>query len=254
MKVRSGIFTNNYLIQTKKPWPDDTSAQCGGGEIDGIGKNCFIEIYFKDFYVRGEALNIVDAENKAWEQYQLYVNCDHEFKRFSDKNTLGQCVHCKMKKSGMFEILTCCEECGIVGASHYINGHYCYKHFKLKLKEKISNNNKDEISSNLKNLWRNDVLEEVVDSENMTDYEIFENRNKSYSGFFEYMLETCKNLQSKYFEKPNKHYVDLYEDIEVDEQTYKSAYRVYLEDNKGYKFENIDDSRNKIINFIKNNG
>lgn len=253
MQVSSGIFTTKYE-KALKEWPKDAVAQCGGGEIDGIGKTCFFEVFFNDFHVRGEGATKNDAENNAWDKYQIYQNCEHTFKRISDSSDVGRCEKCGMNKKGVMEVISCCAICQKKSVNHYVNGigYTCYKHYKEDLIDK----NKSDTDSFSKNkiLWINEILEEVQVYKDKSDLEIYDVYNKCYRGFFEYMMMSCELIQRDNCKDSKKHFVDLYEDIEVNENAYKASFKVYINDNKSIKIENIEDFREEMISFIIKNG
>lgn len=252
MYVKSGIFEINF-DKPIKDWPKDCAAQCGGGEIDGIGKNCFFEVFFKDFYVRGEGPTKIEAENDAWKKYMNYESCDHEFKRHSDSQDKGKCTKCGLLKSGIFEILTCCAVCNKKGVAQYSNGigFTCYKHYKENLVKMTQTN---DFGMTHKLLWENEVLESLDIYKEKNDIEIDKLSSQYRNGFFEYMMQSCNVMKEQYCPNNKKHYVDIYEDIEKNEVIYKVAFLIYINDNKSVKVKDIEKQRENLMEYFKKNG
>ncbi len=251
MKIRTGVFEDSYLYETKLAWPKESFAQAGGGHIDGIGKNIFFECFLKDYHVRGEGVTLEEAERKAWELYTKYSNCNHSFERLSENSEVGMCKKCNMKKQEMFEILTVCSICNKKGASHYLNKNkYCYEHYKKELENIVKQNKKEDVSdieyisgttidipSLKKRLWALNKLEELnIIKKAEKDSKIFKLEIEMYSGFFEYLMKMCEFFYDKLKSSNYKrHYVDIYEDIENDKDMYMSMYEMHLIVNKGIK-------------------
>jgi hypothetical protein len=251
MYVKSGIFETNFEKPTKN-WPKDTVAQCGGSEIDGIGKNCFFEVFFKDFYVRGEGPTKIEAENNAWNKYMAYESCEHDFKRHSDSQDKGKCTKCGILKSGIFEIITCCTVCNKKSVTHYSNGigFTCYKHYKENL-VKMTQNADFGLAHKL--LWENTILEELEIFKDKNDVEIDKLSSSHRNGFFEYMIQVCGLMKEQHCPNNKKHYVDIFEDIEKNETIYKIAFMIYIHDNKKVIVNNIDKHKDSLVDFFKNN-
>lgn len=265
MKIRTGIFTDNYNYSAKKNWPVDTAMQAGGGSIDGIGKIIFLEANFKDYYVRGEGNTIEEAESNAFKLYEKYMNCDHSFTRMGDDSRIGVCNKCSLKKRDFFELISKCAICEKIGAAHHFDKKiYCFNHYKesINLLLKNEENKQDEENINQRsitgikhNLWIVEKLEEVgVITEGQKDADI----NRSYfdykNGYFEYMLMSCQIYYNKYKSKDYKlHYVDLYEEIEENKEIYSGMFEVYIVENKNIKAVNsIDNYKSLFENYIKN--
>ena len=69
-------------------WPDDCLVQWGGrGIVLGFGdKSTYQTAFFEAFphggcFIRGEGKTIVDAEAKAFEQFQKEISCTHQWSR-----------------------------------------------------------------------------------------------------------------------------------------------------------------------------
>lgn len=255
MKIRTGLLTNEYKKETTYEWPEGSGLQAGGGELDGIGSLVFFEVFIKGMtYIRGEGKNLVEAEKAAWDKYQVYIVCDHEFERFSATSQLGKCKHCSMKKDQMFKMLTTCNACGKHEVMHNI-GHeyYCYEHYMVKLEDNIKfcDDNRDLIAQE-KWLACHYVLEEAGSFAGLTDVEIHTEFHKNYNGFFEYMVEVCQKLQKEVNPTSKVHYIDLLEMMEHDKETLKAMFNIYIYECKGVKInKNIKGLENLLIDFVK---
>lgn len=118
MKDRLILNTDHPV---RHPWPEEVYVQGGdhgvvfscSGEEPPYG-TAFVEAFPGDTFLRGEGVTIVEAEDKAWEQYQRYRNCDGSLKfgewhgpyeRRSYTNGAGFCTRCGIWMSGVFEPL-----------------------------------------------------------------------------------------------------------------------------------------------------
>lgn len=251
MKIRTGVFEDSYSYETKLDWPKDSFAQAGGGHLDGIGKNIFFECFLKDYHVRGEGATLEEAEQKAWDLYTKYSNCNHSFQRLSEDSEIGVCKKCNMKKQDIFEILAVCSCCNKSGAAHYLNKNkYCYEHYKKELEKLITEDKKEEgldseyvfgttidISTLKRRMLALNKLEELnVIKKEMKDSKIFKLETEMYSGFFEYLIKMCEIFYNKHKSSNYKrHFVDIYEDIENNKEMYVLMYELHLIVNKGIK-------------------
>lgn len=256
MKIRSGLITNSYIYETTYNWPDNAAAQCGGGSIDGIGSECFIEVFIKGIsYIRGSGSDLRVAEEKAWAIYQKYQNCEHTFIRTGDFSSSGKCIHCNMRKDKQFSYATCCSVCQAEASAHNISSTYfCYKHYKEQLEATIQDKkmtNSDLVGEE-KNLWINQVLELAGMYQNKTDEDIRDIFYAHSNGFFEYMTETCRHYHEKFEIGKKIHFIDIYSNFEVTEEAYKAAFEVYIVDNKNVVLDkDVKNSRLYIEDFIK---
>lgn len=258
MKIRTGLLNSDFTYETINEWPDNARAQAGGGAIDGIGAVTFFEVFIEGIsYIRGEGTDIQSAEAKAWSIYQHYQSCNHSFVRFGDYSTMGKCIHCGMKKDKEFTRLTKCSVCAAAGIAHNISSTYfCYTHYKAGLNTIIANQiaNHEEFSGEQKWLWANEVAESNGLYENKDDGDISELFRVLYNGFFEYMMEVCRHYHEKFEIGSKKHYVDIYEDFEINEAAYKMAFEFYIAKNKDIIInKDMTENQNFIENFIKNN-
>lgn len=257
MKIRTGILTNEYKEETTYNWPEGSGSQAGGGSLDGIGSVVFFEVFIKDMsYIRGEGTTLAEAEQAAWDKYQVYMGCEHEFQRFSDTSQLGKCKHCSMKKDKMFKMLTTCNACGKHEVIHNIGyEYYCYEHYMTKLVDNIKtcDDNRDLIAQE-KWLGCHKVLEEVGAFDGLTDVEIHTIFHKNYHGFFEYMMDVCKTLQKEYNPTSKLHYIDVLEMMEHDSVALKAIFNIYLSECKGLNVnKDIKALETLLIDFVKNN-
>jgi hypothetical protein len=134
MKLASRSFGEPYTC--KYPWPDDCKVQCGGSEKRGY----FIESYpqLPSTMIRSDSkISIEDAEQKAWNKYQSYLNCpsNHSnpdnFEKRDYTNGVGFCKQCGLFASKMFEPSEICVTCGV--NTYYGNTEgkwYCESCFK----------------------------------------------------------------------------------------------------------------------------
>lgn len=257
MKIRTGLINNEFVYETINQWPDTAKAQAGGGPIDSMGEMTFFEVFIEGIsYIRGEGTDIKSAENKAWAIYQHYQNCNHSFERFGDYSTMGKCNHCGMKKEKEFVRLTKCSVCEAAGVAHNISSTYfCYTHYKEALTEFTQEQarNHEAFSGEQKWLWANEVAESNGLYENKDDGEISELFRALYSGFFEYMMDVCRHYHKKFEIEPKKHFVDIYDAIEMNETAYKMAFEFYIAKNKNITInKELTENQHFIEKFIKN--
>ena len=255
MKIRTGLLTNEYKDETTFQWPEGSGSQAGGGVLDGIGSLVFFEVFIKGMtYIRGEGQTLIEAEKAAWDKYQVYISCEHEFERFSATSQLGKCKHCSMKKEKMFKMLTTCNSCGKHEVMHNI-GHeyYCYEHYMEKLVDNIKTcDDNRELIAQEKWLACHQVLEEADAFAGLSDVDIHAVFHKNYHGFFEYMVDVCKNLQKDFNPTSKVHYIDVLEMIEHDKETLKAIFNVYLYECKGIKVnKDMKHLETLLIEFVK---
>lgn len=235
MNIRTGLLRDNYNNKTVNDWTIGWAFQAGGGDIDGIGR-CFFEAFNECYCVRGEGMDIVTAENMAWDKFTIYKNCNHDFKRLSDNSDIGVCDYCGCKHRNIFDILTKCFKCGVVGASHHTNDSvYCFKHYKESIRCQIDKyvegiDDSYHYGHVLRTLWIINKTEELnLISETNTDKEISDIIFKVKSGYFEYLMDLCKLNYNKYKSSCNLlHYVDIFEMVERVENIYSGMFEVYL--------------------------
>lgn len=255
MKIRTGLLKNEYKEETTYAWPEGSGSQAGGGSIDGIGSAIFFEVFIEGMsYIRGEGKTLIEAEKAAWDKYQVYMNCNHEFERFGATSQLGKCKHCSMKKDKMFKMLTTCNSCGKHEVIHNIGQeYYCYEHYMVKLVNKITEaKSKDELLGEEKWVWCHNVLEELGQFEGLSDVEIHSTYYQNYSKFFDYMTEVCQQLKAEHNPTSKLHFVDILEMMEHDEQALKAIYKLYLYEYKGMKINgNPKDLETLLIEFVK---
>jgi hypothetical protein len=121
-------------------WPEDCFVQ---GDDFGIVfdtqslEKSYTTAFFEAFpknpetFIRGEGVNIAQAEEGAWQQYQKILNCPgHEFERRGYTNGAGFCKHCDLFNSNAFEPLTKCKVCEkpTTYAVDVDGNHYCEDH------------------------------------------------------------------------------------------------------------------------------
>lgn len=255
MKIRTGLLNNEYNEEAVHQWPENTKSQAGGGSIDGIGSVVFFEVFIEGIsYIRGEGTNLVEAENAAWKKYQVYLNCNHEFERFSDTSELGKCKHCHMKKDKIFKMLTTCNSCGKNEVKHNIGyEYYCHEHYLIKVINKIEAcSDKKELMGEEKHLWCDAVLTELGAYENLADVDIYDVFMHHYSGFFEYLADVCRNLQEEHNPTSKLHFIDVLELIEADETMLKTTFNIYIYKCKGMQSnKNMTTFENLVIDFVK---
>lgn len=261
MKIRSGIFSDNYLTESKFDWPMDSKSQCGGGVIDNIGKEVFFEVYIKNpnTYVRGTGESVQAAEQMAWEKWTTFKNCAHKFKRKFEHSTVGICECCGMNVYDMYEPDS---ECSVKGCNHNqcsqtntIDGSvYCHTHYIQKMKEKISDKatSDSDIEMYFKIVARVEVLTclGAFKSANK-NYEFSDIYSKYNRNFFDYAIESCKVYQEKMnYRNPRIHYIDILEEIEQNIEVYKSLFTIYLVLNHGFK-KDLANDKLKLESFIE---
>lgn len=261
MKIRSGIFSDDYLNESKFDWPLDSKAQCGGGVIDNIGKEVFFEVYINtpNTYVRGTGESLQAAEQMAWEKWTSFKDCDHKFKRKFEHSTLGICECCGMTVYDMYEPDS---ECSVSDCNHNqcsqtnsIDGSvYCHIHYIEKMRKKIEDKstNDSDVEMYSKIIARLEVLEEIgAFSKAEKDYEFSDIYANYYRNFFDYSIESCKVYQEKMNHKnPRIHYIDILEEIEQNIEIYKSLFTIYLVLNYNFK-KDITNHKVKLESLIE---
>lgn len=112
-----GTDGEEIVYQCQYNWAD-TSVQCGDTGVvftpDGAYSTAFFEAFSKEpkVCIRGEGKTVQEAEMKAWEEYQRYVNCpQHEYER-KGTNGDGMCKHCHLHQHEIFEPEQYCVICG----------------------------------------------------------------------------------------------------------------------------------------------
>ena len=88
-----------------KPWPEETRVQWGHGIIPAVP---FFEAFLPGTFIRGEGVDIEEAEAKAFAQYEREGTCDHLWGRQRPGGTLytngvGWCRKCRAFRSSMFK-------------------------------------------------------------------------------------------------------------------------------------------------------
>lgn len=86
-------------------WPEDCTVQWGHGIIPAVP---FFEAFPKGTFIRGEGADIAEAEQKAFEQYQRALACDHKWGRQRPggelyTNGAGWCRKCGGFRGRMFK-------------------------------------------------------------------------------------------------------------------------------------------------------
>lgn len=116
------------IYNTENDWSGGLGMNAEDGETFNTGKS-FLEVFFKDFFVRGNGNTFKDAEELAWSKYIKIKNCkNHEFKRLSDSG-LAVCIHCSMKTNSL-ENQKKCKNCNKVADFYIGYDTVCAEHFK----------------------------------------------------------------------------------------------------------------------------
>lgn len=159
-QCKPGGFKNKEGWLPQQAWPEDCTVQWGTAGIvfsqDGIYRTAFFEAFPKEpkTFIRGEGVDIIEAELDAYIQYRLYLNCPkHSYVRKGYKNGAGFCEHCGLFVSKCFEPLTNCKICNIPTdySTDKENSFYCEEHYKF-------------IPDELKFSWQLE-LEDLLDEE-----------------------------------------------------------------------------------------
>lgn len=143
--------SNGTLYECKQNWPEHCFVQCGAGGLvlrkNGSYKTAFFESFPKisdtliesvkmkqdeeTFFLRGEGLNIEEAEKSAFNKFNKIKECaavGHIFEKYRDSD--GKCKNCNFIKSYVFEPNTSCSVCNKKGVFSKIgNNYYCFKHY-----------------------------------------------------------------------------------------------------------------------------
>lgn len=123
-----------------QPWPEGSSAQCGGCGISQQDQRTLFSSYFlvylhdpMDTFIRTDAGTIEEAESRAFQQYQRSLDCKgHEYIHGPYTDGSGVCKHCGLYQSDVLEPLTTCDTCGDHTAWRLIDDKwFCQKHDPL---------------------------------------------------------------------------------------------------------------------------
>ncbi|MFE0490169.1 hypothetical protein [Streptomyces griseoaurantiacus] len=109
----------NTTTQAQHEWPENVFIQGGerGVVIGGPGgayQTSFFEAFPQDprsGFMRGEGKTLAEAEDSAWKQYQVWVNCDGTgqghgpYERRQYTNGAGFCTRCGTWMSRVFKPL-----------------------------------------------------------------------------------------------------------------------------------------------------
>jgi len=100
----SSMLHSNPDYAPSCAWPDDCTVQWGHGLIPAVP---FFEAFPAGTFIRGEGASIAEAEQKAFEQYQRDIACDHIWGRRRPggqtyTNGAGWCRKCGGFRSGRF--------------------------------------------------------------------------------------------------------------------------------------------------------
>ncbi len=137
--LKEGMGSGKYV--TKYLWPENTGLQYGKSGIvfgkNGVYQTAFFEAFptvsGKGTFLRGEGDDPDEAEDKAWEIYQKYLNCpEHEFTRMHRgkyrTDGCGICIHCGMFSTDAVEPETKCIICETPTNNQAGNDYICIKH------------------------------------------------------------------------------------------------------------------------------
>lgn len=110
----------NTTAEAQHDWPEDIFIQGGErgvvlGGPTGAYQTAFFEAFPEDprsGFMRGEGKTLAEAEEKAWEQYQVWLCCDGKgpqphgpYERRQYRNGAGFCTRCGIWMSQVFEPL-----------------------------------------------------------------------------------------------------------------------------------------------------
>ena len=98
----------NTTTEAQHDWPEDVFIQGGErgvvvGGPNGAYQTAFFEAFPSDprsGFMRGEGSSLAAAEEKAWKQYQVWLNCDGSgqghgpYERRQYSNGAGVCTRC----------------------------------------------------------------------------------------------------------------------------------------------------------------
>jgi len=109
----------NTTTEAQHDWPEDVFIQGGErgvvlGGPNGAYQTAFFEAFPQDprsGFMRGEGKTLAEAEESAWRQYQVWLNCDNTgqghgpYERRQYRNGAGFCTRCGIWMSKVFEPL-----------------------------------------------------------------------------------------------------------------------------------------------------
>lgn len=119
-------------------WPENCFVQCGEkgivGKKDGVYTTAFFEAFPKEpnTFIRGEGVNIQEAEKDAWEQHMKHCSCpSHNYKRYFEDSEHGICINCNLFTSHVFPPVHRCVVCqkSEINFTGFDERLYCLNHF-----------------------------------------------------------------------------------------------------------------------------
>lgn len=118
MKTARRSFGDDYNCQQN--WPNDSFLQCGGSGIvlsnEGNYETAFFEAFLLNTFLRGQGVNIEEAELNAFKKYLQITQCKcHHFEKKEEHSRRGVCSICHYDIDLVFPPD---EECSICGKEH----------------------------------------------------------------------------------------------------------------------------------------
>ena len=189
-------------------WKNNSYNAEDGTSFLGNG-NAFFEIVINDILFRGDGKTLKDAESKAREKYEKYLNCDHQYERISEIG-VAKCLKCNVKKVDHFEnILKCkCEKKAIF---YY---KYCYEHYIEYLNTKIIENEDNTFYIFKKNITEYFKTKKLTDSEIIDRMKGIDDYMSIYNLFKEKAFKEIENLEEK-----NNMVINLIEKMQRDKKS-----------------------------------
>lgn len=149
-------------------WPEDVYVQCGGrGVVIGNSKRpgyvtAFFEAFPFKMFIRGEGATVGEAEQKAWEKYQIVLNCpEHIFVPEKHRPRNAICSSCSFIAHNYYAPEHVCNDCGKEHVNLSIDDvYYCSDHFQARVNMIDSDITPEQISS-----FKQAVFNEIKDKE-----------------------------------------------------------------------------------------
>lgn len=149
-------------------WPEDVYVQCGGkGVVIGNAKRpgyvtAFFEAFPFKMFIRGEGTTVKDAEQKAWEKYQVVLNCpSHNFIPEKNRPRNAVCSSCLFVEPNYYAPQHICNDCGKKHVNLSIDDdYYCASHFQERVSTIDTDITPEKISS-----FKQAVFNEIKDKE-----------------------------------------------------------------------------------------
>ena len=133
----SSIFRTSGVLELHHPWNCFCQAGDNGSVFTHKEPFVYHTAFFEAFpreplstFIRGEGKDIVEAEERAWEEWQRALICkEHIWERRGYRNGAGFCKNCGAFKPQAFEPLEKCVICGEATYYHSTENDkwYCEK-------------------------------------------------------------------------------------------------------------------------------